>query len=84
MEIEAVSYKYLSYQYWISQYFETTDFGIVTKGWVKKNELALTDSSLYLWKEQLKLKKYDPPPKNGKLSGSYFFNYFEFLLLPEI
>ena len=24
------------------------------------------------------------PPKNEKESGSYFFNYFEFLLLSEI
>ena len=32
-----------------------------TKGWVRKNELYLTDSSLYLWKEQELLKKYDPP-----------------------
>ena len=44
-----------------------------------------TDSGLYLWKEQefkIVQKKYDPP-KNEKESGSYFFNYFEFLLLSE-
>ena len=33
--------------------FKIIMFGFaIAKGWVKKNELALTDSGLYIWKEQ--------------------------------
>ena len=33
---------------------------------------------------QNNLRSMTPPPKNEKESGSYFFNYFEYLLLSEI
>ena len=45
------------------------------KGWVKKNELASTDSSLYLWKEQeFKIVEEVWPPKKIKNKVGHTFS----------